>query len=258
MISYFASPDLIGQLLTFNHRREAGERVRILLAEGDSWFSLGGLTTNLLMALDDDDTLIVSCASPGDTMRNMSSLGNEPFWMMLSPRFGVQWDGVLLSAGGNDLLGDVGRVISGGNLDLSLLDAALNQIDNGYQRIVASVREHHACPIHAHTYDYPVPDPGGWLRLGPWVGNRLRVCGVPVHRHQGIIIHLIDALAEHLHRNKNLTVHDTRGTLTGKPWRCVGWQKHYINEIHPSAAGYRLLADKWRVPSLVPSGDIPS
>lgn len=247
MISYFASPDLTGQLLTFIHRREAGERVRILLAEGDSWFSLGGFTTNLLMALDDDDTLIVSCASPGDTLRNMSRLGNEPFRMMLSPRFGVQWDGVLLSAGGNDLLGDVGRVILGANLDLNLLDMALAEIDNGYRRIVSAVREHHACPIHAHTYDYPVPDPGGWLRLGPWVGNRLRAAGVPQHRHQGIVVHIIDALAEHLHRNPDLTVHETRGTLTPGRWRCFGWQKHWRNEIHPNAAGYRLLAAKWRV-----------
>ncbi|MDZ7885571.1 MAG: hypothetical protein U5N53_22960 [Mycobacterium sp.] len=59
------------------------------------------------MALDDSDTLFLSCASPGDTMRNMARLGNESFLMMLSPSFGSRWDAVLLSAGGNDLLLDV-------------------------------------------------------------------------------------------------------------------------------------------------------
>lgn len=248
MLSYFSCPDLTGQLLTFIHRRESGEKVRILLAEGDSWFSVGGATSNLLMALDDDDTLIVSCASPGDTMRNMAQIGNEPLWMMLSPRFGVRWDGVLLSAGGNDLLGDIGRVIDGSNLSPSLLAMALDEIERGYQRIIRAVREHHGCSIHAHTYDYPVSDPfGGWLRAGPWAGNRLLSSGVDVPRHDGMITAIIDALADRLQRIDGLTVHDTRGTLEPGKWRCVGWQKHYRNEIHPTTAGYRLLAARWRL-----------
>ena len=248
MISYYSCPDLTGQLLTFIHRRESGENVRLYLAEGDSWFSIGGVTSNLLMALDNDDTLIVSCASPGDTMRNMSGLGNEPFWMMLDPRFGVQWDGVLLSAGGNDMLGDIGKFIYNGNLSKVLLDIALDSIEFGYQRFVASVRANHACPIHAHTYDYPVSDPyGGWFRAGPWIGDRLIESGIPHHRHDAIITDIIDALAERISRVGELTVHDTRGTLEHGRWRWIGWQKHWKNEIHPAPRGYNLLAAKWKL-----------
>ena len=247
MISWYADPDLTGHLLTFEHRREAGEHVRIVLCEGDSWFSFGGVTSNLLMAMDDPDTLLVSCATPGDTLRNMASLGNEPLWMMLSPRFGVQWDAVYLSAGGNDLLADVGILLNGDNLDRKLLAIALDRIYLGYWRIVSTIREHHACPIHAHTYDYPVSDPrGGWFRSGPWIGDRLEAAGIERRRHAGIIRQLIDGLADTLHAMDGLQIHDTRGTLEPGRWGMFVRQRYWANEIHPSRAGYRRLAAKWR------------
>lgn len=248
MITYYADPELTGQMLTFIHRRESGENVRLYLAEGDSWFSNGGWTTNLLMALDDADTLIVSCASPGDTMRNMARLGNEPFWMMLDPNFGVQWDAVLLSAGGNDLLSDIRLLIDGRSLSSDLLGIALDGIEAGYMRIIKMVRARHQCPIHAHTYDYPVSDTtGGWFRLGPWIGNRLLDAGIPAHRHDSIITDVIDALAERIKQIDGLTVHDTRGVLSPGRWRWMGWLENWTNEIHPSARGYSMLASKWRL-----------
>lgn len=248
MITYHNDPDLTGQLLTFTHRRESGDPVRILLAEGDSWFSLGGATSNLLMALDNSDTLIVSCAYPGDTLRNVSSMCNKAFRRLLSPRYGIKWDAVLLSAGGNDMLGDIRQILSGSNLNEDLLDLALGDIVLGYQRIIAAVREHHACPIHAHTYDYITSDPhGGWFRMGPWIGNRLNEAGVARHLHAGIIVKVIDALADRLMHIGGLTVHDTRGTLTLGTWGRFGWTRHYRNEMHPTSVGYRLLAARWNV-----------
>lgn len=246
MLTYYADPELIGLLLTFQHRKEAGEPVRILLAEGDSWFSLGGFTSNLLMELDDDNTLIVSCAHPGDTIRNMARLGNDPLWMMLSPRFGAKWDAVLLSAGGNDLLGDVGLLIDHGNLSREAVGIAMDRIELGYRRIISAVREHHDCPIHAHTYDYPISDPyGGLFRMGPWIGNRLIAAGVAPHRHEGIIAQLVDGLANRLRKNPDLVVHETRGTLPPGKWRRFGWQAMWRNELHPTREGYKRLAAGW-------------
>ena len=246
MITYYSDPELTGILLTYQHRKEAGDPVRMLLAEGDSWFSLGGWTTNLLMELDDDHTLIVSCAEPGDTLRNIARLGNDPFMMMLSPRFGVKWDAVLLSAGGNDLLADVGLLIEHGNLSHEALSIALDGIELGYRRIISAVREHHDCQIHAHTYDYPVSDIyGGLFRMGPWIGNRLIAAGVAPHRHAGIIADIVDALADRLKKNGDLIVHDTRGTLPPGKWGKLGWQPMWRNELHPTRVGYKRLAAKW-------------
>ena len=248
MISYFADPALTELMLYFEHRRAIGDPVRVYLAEGDSWFSIGGLTSNLLQALDGHDTLIVSCAMPGDTIRKMSALGNEPFALLLEPEHGTDWDAVLLSAGGNDLLADIGCMISQGNLDNDLVDSVLDGIELGYQAMVGTVRRHHDCPIHCHTYDYPVSDPrGGWFRLGPWIGDKLTACGIPENRHDQIITDLIDALAERLRRVADLTVHDTRGTLDPGTWSKWRSQKHWRNEIHPSFDGYRRLAAHWQL-----------
>lgn len=248
MIAYYADPELTGIMLTFLHRRESGESVRLVLAEGDSWFSIGGATTNLLMALDDGDTLIVSCASPGDTLRTMSSLGNESLWLMLSQHFGVRWDAVLLSAGGNDLLCNINRMLDGGGLDRDRVTATLDDIEYEYNRIIATIRQSHDCPIHAHTYDYPVSDPrGGWFRSWPLVGDKLLAAGIDPRTHAAIITSLIDGLAARLHRIAGLIVHDTRGTLVPGKWRWIGWQDDWRNEIHPTRRGYRRLAEKWRL-----------
>lgn len=246
MIVYVNDPDLTPILLTYLHRRSSGEAVRIYLAEGDSWFSIGGATSSLLMALDGPDRLIVSCAYPGDTLRNMSDFRNDAFLMMVSDHFDVKWDAVLLSAGGNDLLGNIGSLIDGVNLGRAQVRSVLGEIDAGYRSLVESVRKYHRCPIHAHTYDYPVSDwRGGWFRLGPWVGNRLTEQGIIPQRHSFIITSLIDALAGTILGVDGLTVHDTRGTLTPAEWGWFGGQRHWRNEIHPSVAGYRLIAARW-------------
>jgi lysophospholipase L1-like esterase len=248
MISYFTDPGLDEAILTFQHRRQAGEAVRFYLAEGDSWFSIGGATSNLLIALDDPDTLIVSCAYPGDTLRNMAQMGNEPFLMLLTPWYGAIWDGVLLSAGGNDVLGNISRLVNRDGLILNRVVSLLDDIEAGYLRLTRSVAIEQRCPVYAHTYDYPVSDPhGGFWRLGPWVGDKLLAAGIDVDRHDEIISDLIDLMASRLYRIPGLKVQETRGILQRHRWGMIGGQKHWRNEIHPSKSGYDLLAEKWEI-----------
>lgn len=248
MILYHDDPRLSDAILSFQSARDAGIPRRLYLAEGDSWFSLGGATSNLLMALDSDDALIVSCAYPGDTIRDMSQLGGGAFRHMMRINRDVGWDGVLLSGGGNDLLADVGMLLDGSNVSRARVAVALDVIEAGYRSMVEIVRRYDACPIHAHTYDYPVSDyRGGWFRLGPWVGKRLVAAGVTPNRHAAIIYSLIDRLADCIRSVDGLTVHDTRGTLTPRPWGWLGGQRHWRNEIHPTVLGYDLLATRWKL-----------
>ena len=87
---------------TYGHR---------LLAEGDSWFTLGSLNllqnSNLLFELEvATSTVIVNCAYPGDTLSRMVDGINDPdFDRMLRKRnFASYWEAVIVSAGGNDLI----------------------------------------------------------------------------------------------------------------------------------------------------------
>ena len=51
-------------------------------------------------------TLIVNCSYPGDTLANMVDWSRNPDFSNLLARknFGWEWDGILFSAGGNDII----------------------------------------------------------------------------------------------------------------------------------------------------------
>lgn len=216
---------------------------RRYLAEGDSWFSLGGLTGNLLMALDAPDVLIVNCAYPGDTL---AELGGSLFKRMLRASAGVPvWDGILLSGGGNDLLAGCARFVvpdPAAPIDDDALFEALTDIERDVMALVRECRAHApAVPVWLHTYDHPpVSRRWRWWRAGPWVAPVLRAAGVDRARWDGIAAMLIDTLAERLFRVARecvgVAVVDTRGCLIAKDWR---------NEIHPTPTGYHELSRVW-------------
>ncbi len=88
-----------------------GSYGRRLLAEGDSWFTLGSLNllqnSNLLFELDvQTSTVIVNCAYPGDTLGRMVDGINDPDFdrLLRKPNFASFWEAILVSAGGNDLI----------------------------------------------------------------------------------------------------------------------------------------------------------
>lgn len=83
----------------------------MLLAEGDSWFTLGSLNvpqnSNLLYALElQTSTIIVNCAYPGDALRRMvDGINDRDFDRVLRKRnFATFWHAIVVSAGGNDLI----------------------------------------------------------------------------------------------------------------------------------------------------------
>ncbi|CAN7485698.1 hypothetical protein LJR038_005222 [Acidovorax sp. LjRoot38] len=84
---------------------------RRLLAEGDSWFTIGTLNllaaSNVLFKLEvSQTTAIVNCAYPGDTLQHMVEWFNDPYFdrLLSKKNFARYWEGILISAGGNDLI----------------------------------------------------------------------------------------------------------------------------------------------------------
>ena len=84
---------------------------RRLLAEGDSWFTIGTLNlmaaSNVLFKMQvSQTTAIVNCAYPGDTLQHVVEWFDDPFFdrMLCQPRFQRYWEGILISGGGNDLI----------------------------------------------------------------------------------------------------------------------------------------------------------
>lgn len=227
---------------------------RRLLAEGDSWFSIGGITSNLLMCLDRADTLIVNCASPGDALADSRAIGGDTFAALLAPTDGIpEWDAVLLSAGGNDLIRRCGEFVrtraeSGGliytsRVDRDVLTEVLSDIESDLIRFLRICQAGQpGVPVVAHTYDYPPAD-RRWMpwSFGPWIAPVLREARVPREAWSDIVMEMMNALAERYHRVANeypaLHVVDSLGELLPTEWR---------NEIHPSPTGYAHLARLWQ------------
>lgn len=220
---------------------------RRYLAEGDSWFSFGGATGNLLMAIDRYDSLIINCAHPGDELRAINRYGADVFLQLLQPTDGVpQWDAVLLSGGGNDLLCNSGRFIVPdylAPLDPGALAALLDRIEHHIEHLLGIIQAAQpGVPVLMHTYDYPpVARRWWWWQPGPWLSPVFAAAGIDRLRWNGLAARLVDQLAERLRDIADeypaLRLVDTRDTLLARDWR---------NEIHPSPAGYAELAKSWR------------
>lgn len=87
---------------------------RRFLAEGDSWFTLGTLNllqgTNVLLELQfKQRNAVMSWAYPGDTLQRMVDGINDAdfdraLWNRSGGNFASFWEGIIVSAGGNDLI----------------------------------------------------------------------------------------------------------------------------------------------------------
>jgi hypothetical protein len=245
----------------------------LILAEGDSWFTIGGLfSTNLLMSLRfHKATLVLKCASPGDTLVHMSALAHNHVYKE-ALRHDYAWDAILLSGGGNDLIDRADEIIldkaqrrgiaihgPDDYCDTEQLDSLIDDIQFGYRTLVG-VRDSAGgpgadAPIFVHTYDYPTARsaPAHFLftSAGPWIHRALTRAGVPEHDWPLLTDYLFDQLAEAIleltrppHTLPGFQVIDTRHTLQRAEPGTVGISGDWLNEIHPVEDGYDKLARK--------------
>lgn len=258
-----------------------------LLAEGDSWFSIGALnlfqSANLLQSMEFSSfTAAAQCAYPGDTLRRMADLRNDPqFEQLLAGNVSWRWDAILLSAGGNDLIEATGAA-PGSPPPLRLLRNAaewgpsaqgatryLNpqgwQTFSDYFRAnldaIVRLRDRKSGadgnigrPLCLHTYAYPTPRPSGaGPGQGPWLMPALQAYAIPPADWPALARLLLDQLADLMlacaadsARYPALHVFDTR-SLAIEPAvpGSTGISGDWLNEIHLTRAGCRKLALPW-------------
>ncbi len=198
----------------------------VLLAEGDSWFTLGELTgfaaTNLMLQIDlPVRSTVVDAAYPGNTLQHMVDGMDDPRFdrLLRDPNFALSWSAVLLSAGGNDLIDAAGvrprrpdgtLVPLPQRLLLSPEEAAAQPpSEPGWAALAGFLRHNlgvlvqrrdsgpaHGRPLLLHTYSVPtvwafgVP---GKAREG-WLFPALRDAGVPAAERQGVATLLFQRL----------------------------------------------------------------
>ncbi len=246
-----------------------------LLAEGDSWFSLGSIPPhNLTFEMQFNETaVILNLAYPGDEVhkmfRRMSDYGDEfAGWMTMRSTY--RWDAILLSGGGNDLISAfphlLRKQVRPADIDptrperlvdedaIAQLEHYLTESYTGFVNMRDRPGSPNAgVPMFAHTYDYPTPNdapslaPFGIRLGGPWLYPLLKD-RLPSEVWQPLTNYLLDRVATTLlalpAQLPQFSVIDTRGTLLPAHLGATGASGDWENEIHPGRSGYRKLAAK--------------
>lgn len=248
------------------------------LAEGDSWFTIGTLNffdaSNLLYELEfERSAAVVSCAYPGDTLQHMVRFWKDPHFRRLlsEPNFAMDWDGILLSAGGNDMIDAAqvppvdkkGKAIAPDRrLLLTPAEAAQQAAagpaaryisDGGWSRfanylnanfeIIVNERDkgrNAGRPVFLHTYASPIVRPSGALPGSKgWLFPAFESAGIPVGDRQAVS----DLLFERL-RTLLLDLDDGSGTATSLPQVHV-FDSAALTSIVPAAPGATGASNDW-------------
>lgn len=240
-------------------------KAKKVLAEGDSWLAyprkyiVAGSAANIVDQLSKKrELLIYSSASNGDEA--VAMLSGEQKFSLLKRIQNNQFDYLLFSGGGNDIVGRydfdflIRKMEQGMTWRQCINDERLalkiKQLEGSYCvlcELVADYSTNPAIKIVTHTYDLAIPDKTGFelfdiVHLGKsWMYPYLVKKDINIASDQREIVALIMIeFKKMLLRVQDkyssiLKVIDTQGTLTETEWR---------NEIHPTPAGFKKVAEK--------------
>ena len=243
----------------------------LLIAEGDSWFDYPG--DDVLAILEDNyGYRVESVAHHGDTIESMAYDSTQ--LTKLARAFEhVKQDGrepraILLSGGGNDIAGDEFAVLlnhaaSGlpplnprvveGILDERLrfaIGSVIGAVTELSQRLFGRKP-----PVLIHGYAHPVPDGRGylggfWFLPGPWLRPGFSAKGYEDRKRCcDIVEDLIDRFNEVVQSIagsngfEHVSYVDVRPLLSNELPNA--YRKSWDNELHPTDAGYALIAKKF-------------
>lgn len=244
---------------------------RHYLAEGDSWFSFSDiLSPNFLYRFGESvplkqHTLIVNCSHPGDTLAKMVTRGSSELLRTL--RADREWDGILLSAGGNDIIaaalerkGILQRCANPVGyrdfIDQAAMDALKAHLEYQFNYLVglrdtAGKQENRAIPIFYHTYGYPMPRNAPASVAGPWLYKAFRQKDIPTvfwkELSDALMNELAGLLRGFMNISTNLQLVDTlkQVSLDLASVNSNGSSGDWLNEIHLNNTGKDKFARYW-------------
>lgn len=250
-------------------RLERGESLPLLVSEGDSWFQFPLLLDDTIDQLA-ERYLIWSLDAAGDTLAHMTGTDAEYASAFLDPRLADRVRGLLLSAGGNDIIGTEtdaeGREVSvlasilrprtpgrdtAWHVDTEGLARRLAEIETGYRRVletVAAIRPGAFVVCHGYARAVPAfdgdPRRPSWTRHGGWLRRPLESRGFRDPQEQRAIVAL---LIDRLH---DLLARLCGGNRAGGAYpfaylvdcRPLLDERDWADEIHPTDAAGRGFA----------------
>ncbi len=240
----------------FIQTMSSGYQGPVIIAEGDSWFCYprdsalvpDNAPVDVIAQLS-DEFAVNGVAKPGDTAQTMADFFHPSVTQDLQ-FWGAHL--LLLSAGGNDLLGEgkLATFLRDGDRALSqylkpeffgLVEGVLGRLE----RMVRAARE--AKPdvkVVLHGYDYARPS-----GKGPWLKAPMVKLKIPAAKHRDIIKRIVDsfysrltAVADELDQELaggagEIVVLDLRSTVGASQW---------YDELHPSTDGFKQVRKRFR------------
>jgi len=237
-----------------------------ILAEGDSWFEYplpithgDGVIYQLEQLLGYE---IANMAHHGLEVEQMLGLSirQDIIARLTDPR--VQFDALLFSGGGNDIVGDQFCIWLKDSppipspdqmFDMNAVNSALAILESEYRELL-DIRDQYSpeTVVFAHAYDFPPITGKGVCGAGPWLKPSLDYA----YKHLGVsnpdpndefivvktILQMFGSMLDRLAADPTVdkfVVVQTQGTLTPD---ASDWQ----NEIHPSSAGFIKIAEKFQ------------
>lgn len=234
----------------------AGPTGPVIVAEGDSWFCYPRDSVFVpddapldVIAQLSDEFAVNGVAKPGDTAQTMADFF-EPFVTQDIQTWNA--DVLLLSAGGNDLLGEgkLASFLRNGDRPLSqylkpeffgLVEGVLGRLE---RMIRAARRAKSDLKVILHGYDYARPSGNG-----PWLRAPMAKLAIPAAKHQDIVKRIVDsfysrlaAVADELDQELSggsgeIVVLDLRGSVGAGQW---------YDELHPSSQGFAKVRKRFR------------
>lgn len=242
-----------------------------VLAIGDSWFWYplpgGSLATALARLVAARQHTILAFGNNGaEAFDYVGGVYADAVERALD-RYGAGCSAVFVSGGGNDFAGfnDLRPLL---RVDCGACTTAAACFDDGTQpsaaeALFARVARYYAdlidrilwsvpaaATIFVHSYDYALPSGQAVIGSSAWLQPALVAAGVPPALRAGCVAHLIDRFSAQLADIEagyggRVVFVDSRGALRPADW---------ANELHPTGAGFRRIAQqRWR-PALAAAG----
>jgi len=212
-----------------------------IVSEGDSWFQYPLLLQDMIDNFDGEkDLAVLSLGGAGDLVEAMA-IRREYDKALTETKSPV----LLLSGGGNDLLGD-GRLIkilkpyttgasAGDLIKMSALQEVSDNIIGFYRDILHDVQTNHPnVTVFGHGYDTPFPKANG-----AHFGKPFAKVGIPLALGRDVIELIVDFFAKRLEELTTLFPNYRYVDLKGK----VGTHPNsWYDELHPVDAGFERAA----------------
>ena len=246
------------------------------LAEGDSWMDAssirqGSLPEFLARAYNRQgvSNLFINISTSGHTLTRITDMMNDDFGWWLNQQ---KYDGILFSAGGNDLIDAARDPDPGMGLlrDMrgqpvpavasecvhqealtKLVDKYLNPNFGTIYKAVRKSKQNASTPIFLNSYDTPVARDAPAIRglTGPWLFEAYRKNGIDRSLWNELTKHLFGKLAEAINGwasgRSSVTGIPTTGVLVPADPDSSGESGDWVNEIHPSEGGWKKQAQVW-------------